>query len=141
MASGCAIRGVHAFNVHCMFRFGYEVFESILDKIVQKEFLIESRSDPNIVTQVPDLDRLCSCRYIRIRHDTFITNRCDLLRYSMMTMVILFTIKMEGDHDFSYDQTPTDIFIYPDWPYLHITTERRWDHHDWEWGEGVGRTI
>lgn len=27
-------------------------------------------------------------------------------------MVILFMIKMEGDHDLSYDRTPTDIFIY-----------------------------
>lgn len=29
-----------------------------------------------------------------------------------MTMVILLMIKMEGDHDLSYDRTPTDIFIY-----------------------------
>lgn len=42
----------------------------------------------------------------------------------MMT-AILFTIKMEGDHDLSYDWTPMDILIYPDWPYWHIATERR----------------
>lgn len=42
--------------------------------IVLIKFPIGSRSDPNIMTRVPNLKRLCMCRYICICYETLITN-------------------------------------------------------------------
>lgn len=75
---------------------GYTIRHDItacLDKrkyvlIVLIEFPIGSRSDPNVMTWVPNLKRLCMCRYICICYETLITNWCTPLLWSMIMMIL-----------------------------------------------------
>lgn len=74
------------------------------DKIIQIEFQIESRSDPNITTHVLDLRRLFTM-YLQIRSYTI---RC--VHYDAMCSVaighdnddFLFTIMIKDDYELSY---------------------------------------
>lgn len=86
------------------FSIGYEKIYQI--KLYRKNSRLgRSWFDPNITTRVPDLGRLCTCIYVRIRYDTFITNQYALLRWGMIIMAIIFMIKTEDDHDLRFDTT------------------------------------
>lgn len=91
---------------YCMFR--QEKIRS--DEIVQIELPIESQSDPNFTMRFNDQEHLCTCIYVCIRYDKIITNQCALLRWGKRMIAILFTIKMEDDHDFRYDTIRQYIF-------------------------------
>lgn len=70
---------------------------------------IGSRSDPNIATCFLDFGHLCTCRYLCIRRDAFITNRYAQLRWGkimtatpMLILELLEVGRWRGDHDLSH---------------------------------------
>lgn len=70
---------------------------------------IRSRSDPNIATCFLDLGHLCTCRYLCLRRDAFITNRYAQLRWGkimtaapMLILELLEVGRWRVDHDLSH---------------------------------------
>lgn len=56
---------------------------------------IRSRSDPNIATCFLDLGHLCTCRYLCLRRDAFITNRYAQLRWGkIMTAAPMLILEL-----------------------------------------------
>lgn len=56
---------------------------------------IRSRSDPNIATCFLDLGHLCTCRYLCLRRDAFITNRYAQLRWvKIMTATPMLILEL-----------------------------------------------
>lgn len=86
-------------------------------------FSIRSRSHPNITTLVLDLERLCTCIYVRIR--SIRSSRTDMLYCVWIWWWLRSLLRLRGDdHDLSYASTRQYTYIYV----ARLTT---WTHRNW----------